>query len=310
MAVISAWVWALHPAAIFISVVRVWETTLGTLLMMLLVLVVLRVRDGARGWAWFGIGVLCGLTALSNPAMTSVLPCWALWLWLRQRRRGLRPFRSLALALVACLLTVTPWFVRNYRVFHRFVPFRTNFGLELQIGNNPVTLGGPVYDLHPIQNPREFARYKQLGEMAYMAAKKQQALNFIAAHPGRFVRLTLSRVAFWWTYLWQLPAPGALGYFESAAGVFGFGLQASLTFLGVWLAWREGNSAAAPFAALLGAFPLVYYINLSATAIPSPDRTRNGGLLRLRPPQNLPRRTPNAARAGSTESPSMIARYS
>jgi len=260
---ISAWTWAFHPVAVFISVIRIWETTLATLLLTLLVLVTLRLERDTRLWMWFGYGVLWGLTALSNPTVVAVLPFWGAWLWYRVRRQGASPERFVALAAVAFVLSVSPWFIRNYRVFHHFIPFRTNFGLELQIGNNTRATGEQIHDLHPIHDPGEFERYRRMGEVEYMAAKKREAFQFIASHPCTFVRLTLTRIAFWWTFIWQIPGGTRLGAFAAALGLFGFGMQSFLAFVGLTLAFRSGKPVALPFAALFLFFPLVYYITFA-----------------------------------------------
>jgi len=263
VALISAWVWALHPVAIFISIVRIWETTLGTLLLTLALYMTLRLQNGARAPAWTGFGLLCGLTVLTNPSAAAVLPLWGAWLWRRLSKRHVRAFAPLALAALAFLVCVSPWFIRNYRVFHRLVPFRTNFGLELQIGNNPWALGGPDYDLHPIHNPQEFARYQQMGELAYIAGKKREAYDFIAGHKPKFAWLTLARIVFFWTFLWEVRGPGVLALLAAGGALVGFGLQTFLAFLGLGLAFRAGNDAAWPFAALFAVFPLVYYITFA-----------------------------------------------
>ena len=43
---------------------------------------------------------------------------------------------SAALVLLLCALAITPWLVRNYRVFGQFVFIRDNFGMELHLANN------------------------------------------------------------------------------------------------------------------------------------------------------------------------------
>jgi hypothetical protein len=96
-----------------------------------------------------------------------------------------------------------------------------------------------------------------------MAAKKREAFQFIASHPDTFVRLTLTRIAFWWTFIWQIPGGTRLGEFAAALGFFGFGMQSFLAFLGLALAFRSGKSVALPFAALFLFFPLVYYITFA-----------------------------------------------
>ena len=260
---IAAWTWAFHPVAVFISVVRIWETTLTALLMSLILLAVLHLEHVARMRAWLGFGLLCGLMALSNPTIVAVLPFWGAWLWLRLRQHGARPGWLIGMATLVFLLCISPWFIRNYLVFHRLVPFRTNFGLELQIGNNPLSVGAPIYELHPIHNPKEFEKYRQMGELAYAAEKKREAFQFIASHPGTFVRLTLLRIAYTWTYIWQLSGYTRRAQWVAAGGVFGFGLQTFLAFLGLVLAARSGKKEAMPFGTLLIFFPIVYYVTFA-----------------------------------------------
>lgn len=260
---IAAWAWAFHPVAVFISVVRIWETTLTTLLMSLILLALLTLEHVALPRAWLGFGLLCGLMALSNPSIVAVLPFWGAWLWLRLRHHGAQPGRLLGMAALVFLLSLSPWFLRNYLVFHRLIPFRTNFGLELQIGNNPLSVGAPIYELHPIHNPKEFEKYRQMGELAYVAEKKREAFQFIGGHPGAFFRLTLLRIAYTWTYIWQLSGNTRGAQWVAAAGVFGFGLQSFLAFLGLVLAARSGKKEAVPFGALLIFFPIVYYVTFA-----------------------------------------------
>jgi hypothetical protein len=90
-------------------------------------------------------------------------------------------------------------------VFGGFVPLRSNFGLELFIGNNP-TADGHTYTIpynhpndpyawaHPFRNPNEQQHLREVGELAYMHEKGQIAKEWIREHPGRFVQLTWNRL--------------------------------------------------------------------------------------------------------------------
>ena len=230
------------------------------MLLSLILLAILHLEHSTRLWAWLGFGLLCGLMALSNPSIVAALPFLGAWLWYRLRKQGARPAWLIAAAALAFLLSISPWFIRNYRTFHRFVPFRTNFGLELQLGNNPVAVGAPVYALHPIHNPAKFEKYRRMGELVYIEEKKREAFRYIAEHPGAFVRLTLLRIAYSWTLIWQVSRDTRGAVLASAGGFFGFALQSFLAFLGLVLAARRGKKEALPFAALLVFFSLVYYI--------------------------------------------------
>src|SRR5262245_18619975 len=102
------------------------------------------------------------------------------------------------------VVVVSPWFIRNYLTFDRFIPFRSNFWLEMRVGNT-----GDLSDIvpdwsHPATNKAEMAEYRRLGELNYMAFKRRQTLDFISAYPDAFVSLTLRRFLCVWTGFWSL----------------------------------------------------------------------------------------------------------
>ena len=106
----------------------------------------------------------------------------------------MRPALALGLAILCCI----PWTIRNYSVFQRLVPLRSNFPLELYIGNNE-----NYDDKHPrypgpITKERETFRYFRMGETAFMDEEMRKATTFIVTHPRVEVILFGKRfVAFW-----------------------------------------------------------------------------------------------------------------
>ncbi|MBI3670555.1 MAG: hypothetical protein HY237_12330 [Acidobacteria bacterium] len=242
------------------SVRRVELAPLVALLLSLMVLLTLHLEFPARHWNWFAFGLVCGLTSLASPVALSVLPFLWGWLWHRLRGPAARPGRGLATAALAFLACVSPWLVRNYATFHRFIPLRSNFGLELRLGNNPQAFGSPVSPLHPAYNSAELQQYRQMGEVAYMDEKKREALQFIAQRPGAFARLTLLRISYWWSSNWQIRGTGRRAEWAGAGIWFGFAMQSALALLGLVLALRNRKQEAVPYALLLAVCPLVYYV--------------------------------------------------
>lgn len=257
---LSAWSWALHPLAIHISIRWIWEMTLSTFLLSLLVLWTLDLWHSRRYRPWLTFGLLCALTALSNPVSAAVLPFLWAWLWVRLRSEGALPNRLVGMAVLVFLVSLVPWSVRNYLTFHRFVPFRSNLSLELQVGNNPAAFGRPVFSYHPAHSDAELEIYRRIGEMAYMAEKKRQVLQFIDDNPGSFVRLTLQRIAYFWTGTWQFYEDNWFAPWVSGIEFFYFSLESFLAFLGLVLLFRRGRKEALPFAAVLLSYPLAYYV--------------------------------------------------
>jgi hypothetical protein len=146
---------------------------------------------------WCGYGLLWGCTLMTNPSLALLLPPLLGWAAYRTRRAPgwlIRPALVFSIAVLCCI----PWTVRNYVVFHRFVPLRSNFPLELYIGNNE-----NYDDKHPrypppISKERETVRYFRLGETAFMDEEMRKATKFIVSHPRVELILFGERfVAFW-----------------------------------------------------------------------------------------------------------------
>ena len=131
----SARVWALLPYVWYWSIHWPWDTTLSPLILSLIFLVALEMKEwpGLRGWIVFG--GLWGVAALTNPSMLSFLPFCGLWVWRQRYKAGLPSLAGVALSSAIFFVVLSPWVIRNYEVFGRFVLVRDDFGLQLRLGN-------------------------------------------------------------------------------------------------------------------------------------------------------------------------------
>ena len=120
-----------------------------------------------NGWLNFkriiSTGLLLGLGALVNP---SVLPSGGLMMvseLIRQKEARKQVWRGTVVMVFVASIVLAPWVLRNFYAFGAFIPFRSNFGLELLIGNNPAATGKTLPTttdsstllLHPYSNPRD-----------------------------------------------------------------------------------------------------------------------------------------------------------
>jgi len=192
----------------------------------------------------FLCGGLLGLTALLSPAL---LPAGALMVgseFAAQRLDRRRVFLGSLLIGVVATLVISPWILRNYRALGGFVPLRSNFGLELAIGNNPLADGKtfsshnkeeqrPLNALHPFSNPAERARLVSVGELAYMREKQRDALRYMSEHPAETMRLTLARTRHYWfpkSDMWS-PRTTARHLKSLIYGLVGAGALLNLVYL-------------------------------------------------------------------------------
>jgi 4-amino-4-deoxy-L-arabinose transferase-like glycosyltransferase len=253
----SAWIWALYPAAMQYAVRWVWDTSLTTFLFSWVLVVALRMRSpdppGLTPRRWALLGLLWGLTGLSNPALLIFLPVCGLWVLAGAGRRQAGGVLLAAALFLACL---GPWTWRNWEVFHRFMPTRANFGAELYLGNGPGSTGLLMEYDHPIQAPDQLRLYARMGEVAYSRMRGDQAMAAIRADPGHFARNTLKRVFFFWA---GVPHPISRTEWVEYARSLNFIFASVCGLLGLALAIRRRAPAAGLFAWAFVLIPLVYY---------------------------------------------------
>jgi hypothetical protein len=258
---LAAWLWALFPGAIMVPFEWIWDTSLSALLATTILWATLVLPESPRPRNWCGYGLLWGFALMTNPSLGSLLPPLLLWAAYRARQRGsswlVRPAAALALAVLCCM----PWTIRNYIVFHRWIPLRSNFPLELYIGNNE-----NYDDKHPrypgpITKERELVRYFHMGETPFMDEERRKATRFMVGHPRVELILFAQRfVAFWG----GIPRPIASFLNTDSLLVRVLLLCAAFSGLGallgiIALVWRH-NAYAFPLAAFPLIFPLVYYV--------------------------------------------------
>ena len=258
----SAWIWALYPATMQYSVRWIWETSLTTLLVAWALVVTLRLRrigeerqefsDG--GWGlWIWLGLLWGLIGLSNATPLLLLPVCVVWViaGVRERRRALAGTVFAGVVFLACL---APWTWRNWGVFHTFIPIRGNLGAELWVHNGPEDNGFPRGIV--VFSQPELQSYVSMGEVAYVRERGEWAKAYIRSRPGRFFRLSLERVYWFWM---NLPHPLEDHPFSEAVREATFGFLSVTGWLGLLLAIRQKIPGAWLFAAAFVLIPVTYY---------------------------------------------------
>lgn len=257
----AAWLWVVLPDATHVPIADLWEASLAALFFGLLFWATIAIRGEGSTAKWAGYGGLWALGALINTSLVSVLPFFLAWLaW--QERKERRPWlRPVAVASLVFVVGMAPWTMRNDEALGKFVPVRSNFGLEFWLGNNPQALEVNAFQLHPFVNRAEAEDYRSMGEVDYMRAKQHAALAFIHSHPGAASYFILRRVGDNW-----FAVSDRVGSVLSSGSVYLKGyfiFNAAMTLLawyGAIAAWRARNSYRALYAITLLVYPLVFYL--------------------------------------------------
>jgi 4-amino-4-deoxy-L-arabinose transferase-like glycosyltransferase len=259
----AAWLWALVPAWVEFDIDWVWDSALSTLLLCLAVWLTLRLEDAEAGtWQpWFGYGVLWGVIALTNPSLLSLLPFFLAWACYRARGRRRPWLLPASLAVLAFVAAITPWLVRDYRTFGRFIFIRDNFWAEMRYGNSEYARGIWMGYTHPLVNDSELRRYVRLGELGYIAEKKRAVLEFIRLNPEFFLQLCARRAFFFWNFHSDLSEVLSADFSSvtmmKSWPTLGF---AVLAFLGLGRMFQRRRPEAWLLAPMLLVYPALYYI--------------------------------------------------
>lgn len=257
----AAWIWVCFPTSLFFSTVWVWDTALSAFALSILVQATLELRGSERIRSWAGYGALWAFGAMVNASVLAILPPLGLWALWPLRRKLLPASKLVAASSLIFVAGVTPWAIRNYVVFHKFIPFRSNFGLELWLGNNPAVPDSWSPWLHPNDDPSEAAKYARMTEIPYMEEKQQEAWQFMRTHPADTLNFTLHRFTNSWLGMDESPWEAwSRVPLQVKLSILGNCIFPLLSLLGVLFAYREQHEAALPFALILLFFPLVFYI--------------------------------------------------
>jgi 4-amino-4-deoxy-L-arabinose transferase-like glycosyltransferase len=255
VAVGSAWAWALLPNVMFWCTRYVWETSLSALLVAAIFWLTLTLEEREGLWPWVEFGVLWGISALNSPTLLSFLPAAGLWAWHRRIKAGKKSLPGILFASVIFVACITPWLVRNYRVLGKFIFIRDNFGAELRLGNGPGADGTLMIYLDPMHDLYAMRQFQAMGELSYIAMRKEQAVAYIKADSARFAGLCVRRFICYWAGPpkatvpeWLGPAKNSLFLASSVLALWGLGRALRQRRRGAWLLlW------------LMLLYPAVYY---------------------------------------------------
>lgn len=228
--ILAAWIMALWPYEVVVSL-QLWGQAIAGLMLAAFLWMLATLGRSQRQRDCFGLGCYSGAAALLNPALLPPLAC-ALAVKVGFTRRMFP-------VLVGFILVLSPWTIRNFMVFGRFIPLRDNFGFELWVGNHE---GLPLRHRMDFRDafPAADLSRANFDELTFLNQKTDEAKSYIHARPWEYARRCAWRVL----EFWMTPAPG-------------YWLAISLlAWLGAALAWTRDKS----FLLILLAFPLAYYL--------------------------------------------------
>jgi hypothetical protein len=269
----SGWLWALYPAAMQFAVRWIWDMCITAFLFSKIIAIALRTRGVGENppasepalqnqtiTRWAAFGILSVLVILLNSTLLLFIPVCGLWMLLGAIKAKAPIIPTLLRASLACILAlacIAPWTIRNFTVFHAFIPMRGNLGAELHQSILEEHQGFPWGPTIPVCEPCPvFQQYRQMGEATYVRREGELAKQEIRTHKRRLIDYSLKRFYFFWV---SLPKPAEKGVLIEAVREMNYFFLSLASLLGLALALKQRIPGAVLFAWAFALVPLTYY---------------------------------------------------
>jgi 4-amino-4-deoxy-L-arabinose transferase-like glycosyltransferase len=196
VALLAAAIYAVWPAALLYSS-QLGSETQFTFLFSCFILISLQFAERASWPRAIAAGVLLGLALLTRGnvvLMVALMVPWSVWQFWRAPRLLVR---GLAISFVALVMLV-PWTIRNYEVFHAFIPFQTGGGDMLLGSYNRVVASDPLnygYYVWPTSGLPEYREQITApnDEVIRDHVETRLALQWASNHPEKWWYLVETR---------------------------------------------------------------------------------------------------------------------
>jgi 4-amino-4-deoxy-L-arabinose transferase-like glycosyltransferase len=234
-ALLSAFLYAVYPLAIAICLGLYYQVPMNLALIWLVLCLIAPVTWRNGLWA----GVALALSALAKPVtlpLIALLPVLKFLGWLRGKI-SLRACLLWCLSFVAASLAIlTPWTVRNYLVFHRFVPVQNGAGAPLMLGSKEKYIDvdcAAVHEKYDSEMKYPPGEYERVAINNHVDHLRQAPLDYLRFLTKKFAFTwynTEGKTKNWPTLLLQAP----------------FLLLAIVGLIGVPRLWRQNGNGYVP----------------------------------------------------------------
>ena len=235
---------AVYPPLVLTNTTLISESLALPLMLGTLVAALHFRRTLAIRWAVLA-GALLSLAILDRPALIVLVPPLLVGLWVPPRRRAGSVIPAVV-ALVAAVVLILPWTVRNALEMDAFVPLTTQTGYLLAgTYNDAARLDERLPGLHRSADLPQLPEYRrlfersQLEENALSSLLEARARDYISEHPGYVTEVI------WWNSLRLFDVGGGkdvgrlaysfqgIGHRPADIGRFSFYALALVAFVGL-----------------------------------------------------------------------------
>lgn len=205
---LSGLIASLNPSFIKASEHLLTET-LFTFILIVAVFYILKVLKNPNSKNSFILGFLLGIGSLTRSVLApfTILLCITLFFLLR-KRHSLKIIMGNILVIFICFLApIIPWTIRNWTVFHEFVPISTNVGINLYSSYFPPKgklFGFTAVDKNTVHASTLNSEPEQSRFLLYKTLERIKEFTVI-----QIVKLEILKFTYFWVPLdWEIIGKG------------------------------------------------------------------------------------------------------
>jgi 4-amino-4-deoxy-L-arabinose transferase-like glycosyltransferase len=194
----------------------------------------LELKEQPTTTRWILLGLALGLASLLRQTILLFVPFLLVWLFWELRKEG-RRWWYFAIPVIAIILLITPWTIRNYLVYNQFLPLNSNAGYAFYASNNPNLGTDWRNELVVIPVPKELVGKN---EAVLNEALTEKGLEFIISDPQRYLWLTIDKIPEYFKF-WPSSDSSQM---SNLGRVLSFGLYLPFMLIGLGLSlarWRR-----------------------------------------------------------------------
>ena len=198
----AAAIYTIHPELLGSNIFILSETPSVFFLLLSFFLLVLAIKKEKK--ILFILSAICMTAeALCRPAIL-LFPFFVIFVIPFARKKKIL-ITGTILFLIFFMLTLSPWTIRNYKQFGKFIPVSSNFGESLWAGSMQNWNGKYNPEIMQIRsNAGHKVNYKGKGYYLVDNYLKKEAMQRITKDPAGYIILCLKKAIYFWTGL-----PGA-----------------------------------------------------------------------------------------------------
>ncbi len=176
------------------------ETIMGFLLALVMWIQLSPLKDKVK---YPLLGLLTGICALTKPFYMAFPIILGVSEWMMKKDLKKAALKGAVIWLVMAIV-ITPWAIRNYKAYDRFIPVSYNSGFNLYINNNPNNIHGGWMSFDDLYKPdglqEKIDKHLENGNKSIKLASdieldfKPLATEWIKENPLEFIKLGLIRV--------------------------------------------------------------------------------------------------------------------